>query len=308
MAIVPPSGNAPGISRGSRDVKDGAVDSATMVDFPPRLREALSGDGTGLRVLVIRLGAMGDILRTVPAVRLLRRELPAAELGWVLNSSWEILLRDHPDVDVTLPLPRKEWDTALAGPAGWPRLLAGVSRFRRIVADFGADLVLDFHANLRSGWIGRWSGAKVRLGYAGHQQKEGNRWFTTHRVPSGDRRTPRLERNLDLVSALGSPREPVPDAGLVLPSSGRGDAAEILRDLPDRFAVLSPSVSAKQAAKKPPPGLLAAAVDRLYERGLPTLVVWGPGEEREARQVMEAIRTPARLAPPTTLPVLAAVT
>ncbi|NIM00303.1 MAG: hypothetical protein GTN89_05205 [Acidobacteria bacterium] len=279
-----------------------------MLDLPPRFREALEGDGEGLRVLIIRLGAMGDILRTIPAVRLLRRELPAVKLGWVLNSSWEILLREHPDVNVTLPLPRKEWDAALVSPMRWPRLLAGVSRFRRTVAGFGADLVLDFHANLRSGWIGRWSGAEVRLGYAGHQQKEGNHWFTTHRVPSGDRRTPRLERNLDLVAALGVPREPVPDAGLALPSSGREEAARILRDLPHRFALLSPSVSAKQAGKKPPAELLAAAVDRLHEQGLPTLVVWGPGEEDDAREVLDTARTPAGLAPPTTLPVLAALT
>ena len=53
--------------------------------------------------------------------------------------------------------------------------------------------------------------------------------------------------------------------------------------------------------------LLAAAVDRLDERGLPTLVVWGPGEENDAREALSAIESAAILAPPTSLPVLAAL-
>jgi ADP-heptose:LPS heptosyltransferase len=182
-----------------------------------------------------------------------------------------------------------------------------VLRFRKRVAEFEADLTLDFHANMRSGWIGRWSGAEVRLGYSGHQQKEGNHWFTTHRVPSGERRTPRLERNLDLVAALGIEREPLPDGGLTLPVSGREEAARIVRGMPQRFALLSPAVSAKQAGKKPAVELLAAAADRLQERGLPTLVVWGPGEEHDARATLDVATSRPILAPPTSLPVLAAL-
>ena len=278
-----------------------------MIDVSPKLRQAFEDRGAGMNVLVLRLGAMGDILRTVPAVRLLRRRLPEATFGWVLDAGWEILLRDHPDIDITIPLPRKEWDAAATSPLGWPSLLGHVLRFRKRVARFDADLALDFHGNLRSGWIGRWSGAKMRLGYSGHQQKEGNHWFTTHRVPSGDRRTPRVERNLDLIEALGIARAPLPDGGLALPVSGREEAARIVRELPQRFAMLSPSVSAKQAGKKPPAGLLAAAVDRLHERGLPTLVVWGPGEQDDAREVLAAGESAAILAPPTSLPVLAAL-
>ncbi len=278
-----------------------------MIDVSPKLSRAFEHGGAGMKVLVLRLGAMGDILRTVPPVRLLRRRLPEATFGWVLDAGWEILLRDHPDIDITIPLPRKEWDAAAASPLGWPSLLGHVLRFRKRVARFAADLTLDFHGNLRSGWIGRWSGAKVRLGYSGHQQKEGNHWFTTHRVPSGDRRTPRVERNLDLVETLGIAREPLPDGGLALPVSGREEAAHIVRELPQRFALLSPSVSAKQAGKKPPADLLAAAVDRLHEHGLPTLVVWGPGEEEHAREAVAATESAAILAPPTSLPVLAAL-
>jgi len=280
-----------------------------MIDLPPRLQRALDNNGEGLHVLVLRLGAMGDILRTLPPVRMLRRRIPAATFGWVLDTSWEVLLSGHPDVELTIPVPRKEWDAARSSLMSWPALPAHIRRFKKRVASFNADVVLDFHGNLRTGWIGRWSGAAVRLGYAGHQQKEGNRWFTTHRVAAGVHRTPRMERNLDLVAALGVPREPLLDPGLTLPVGGREDAERIARTLPDsgRFAVLSPSVSVKQAYKKPPVELLAATIARLNERGLKTLVVWGPGEEEDAKRTVAAAGSAAILAPPTSLPVLAAL-
>jgi ADP-heptose:LPS heptosyltransferase len=118
-----------------------------------------------------------------------------------------------------------------------------------------------------------------------------------------------LERNLDLVDALGVPRGPLPDSGLTLPVRGREDAERITRTLPDphRFALLSPSVSVRQAYKRPPVELFAAAVARLNERGLRTLVVWGPGEEEDAKRAVSAAGGTAILAPPTSLPVLAAL-
>lgn len=259
---------------------------------------------------MIRLGAMGDILRTVPPVRLLRRALPEARLHWVLDDRWRVLLDDHPDLDRLVSLPRKNWARMSRNPLGWPALLRSLAAVRRRLRELGADLALDFHGNLRSGVICRFTGAPVRVGYAGHQQKEGNRWFTTHRVPSGDRRTPRMERNLDLVRFLGAEERPLPDGGLPLVARGRPRAVEVLRAAGahgNRYAVVSPGASAAQSYKKPPPELLVAACRELAAGGLLNLVVHGPGEEADARRTVEASGGSARLAPPTDLPALAAL-
>src|SRR5262249_55338408 len=152
-------------------------------------------------------------------------------------------------------------------------------------------LVLDFHGDLRAGLIGRWSGAGVRLGYAGHQQKEGNRLFTTHRVPPGDRRMPRIERNLDLVRALGFPVRPVPDAGLTISRADANAAADIAAAIPGGprpYAILGPGASRRQAYKKPPAALFGAAAAALERSGVAPVVAAGPGEEEDARAVAEA--------------------
>lgn len=249
-------------------------------------------------MLVIRLGAMGDILRTLPPVRLLRFALPEARIHWLCADRWVEVLRDHPDLEGILAYPRK-------------RLTAGgLARFGKELRALRADLVLDFHGNLRSGVLGLWSGAPVRLGYDGHQQREGNRLFTTHRVPSGPRRVSRMERNLDLVRVLGVADAPLPDAGLRFPDDAHRQAGEIVRrHLPGSagFAVISPGASRAQAYKKPPVDLLAAAARTLADSGIPALVVWGPGEEEDARRVAEASSGAAVFSPPTTLGTLGAL-
>jgi ADP-heptose:LPS heptosyltransferase len=279
-------------------------------DVPAFLRRALREEGRDLGVAVIRLGAMGDILRTLPPVRLLRRALPRARLVWVVEEHWSVLLRDHPDLDSLVALPRKSWEKLLASPAGWARLPTAAREARRRLRSIGAGLALDFHGNLKSGIVCRLTSAPVRVGYSGHQQKEGNHWFTTHHVTSGARRTPRMERNLDLVRWLGIGDGPLPDGGLPMVRRGESEARSLRRAAgvaPGGYGVLSPGASQSQVYKKPPVALLAAACRALAARGLVALVVWGPGEEEDARRVVEAAGSGAVLSPPTSLPALSAL-
>jgi ADP-heptose:LPS heptosyltransferase len=266
--------------------------------------------GAGLTVLVLRMGAFGDILRTLPAVRLARFALPDARIFWVVDERWKRTLEDHPDLDGCITLPRGAWRSLASSAVTWPALAASFGRTAREIRSLEADIALDFHGNLRSGVLGRISGARARLGYAGHQQKEGNRWFTTHRVPAGPRRRSRMERNLDLVRALGIPDRPLPDAGLPFTAPCLRSARELLSLLlPSRrrFAILVPGASRGQAYKKPPAELLAATTRALRARGLASLVVWGPGEEADASRVVEASDGAAVMAPPTDLPLLGAI-
>jgi len=278
--------------------------------LPPRLRAALQNGGGELEILAVRLGAMGDIVRTLPAVRLLRAALPDAGIVWVCDASWVPLLQGHPDLDAVLPFPRRRLDALKRRPLGWPRLMAEIGAFRRDLRRRHPTLALDFHGNLRSGVVSVLSGARVRLGYADGQQKEGNRWLTTHRVAGGPPRTPRLTRNVALIGALELPTEPVPDSGLPMTIETVRAARELVRQVAgaDRtYAILSPGASRRQAYKRPPAALLAAAADALHEHGIAPLVVYGPGEEADALRVAEASRGRALPAPPTDLTLLAAL-
>jgi ADP-heptose:LPS heptosyltransferase len=283
---------------------------ALPLGLPRGLVESMNRGGAGLSVLVLRLSAMGDIVRTLPAVRILRARLPQARIHWILEQSWSVVLEGHPDLDGLLPVPRKQWEAQLRNPLQWGSLGRGLREFRSTAAELAPDLLLEFHGNLRSGLLARMTNAPVRLGYAGHQQKEGNHRFTTHHAASGDRRAPRMERNLDLVRALGlSVPESLPACDLPAAEAGQAAADEALAavGIGDRpFAVISPGASRSQAYKKPPPNLLAAVCGRLADRGVISLVVWGPGEEDDASAVA-ALDGRAVLAPATRIPALLAL-
>ncbi len=276
--------------------------------LPASLISALERHGEGLKILVVRLGALGDILRTLPAVRLVHSGLPGASIHWLAREPWTEFLEDHRDLDGVVAFPADALGRYGASPLAWPRLAAetrkGVQRVRRV----GADLVLDFHGDLKSGLLGILSGAPTRLGYSGPQQREGNRLFTTHHVPAGPRRMSRIERNLLLVRALGLPHAPLPDAGLAstipVVRAARALAASLAGD-GHRYAVLAPGASRRQSYKKPPAPLLAAAARALARHEIAPIVVHGPGEEADAARAVGEAGGLARLAPPTDLRVLA---
>lgn len=296
---------------------DRHLGTSFSLNYTPRVRPlpgpltgALAREGLGLTVLVLRLGALGDLLRTLPAVRLLRRGLRRARIFWVVEEHWRPVLDRHVDLDGLILLPRRSWDAFARSPTRWPALLGSIAGVGRGLRETRADLALDFHANLRSGLAGLLSGAAVRLGYSGHQQREGNRWLTTHRCPPGERRVSRIERNLDLLRPLGIATGPLPALDLPLVAAGGPAAGRIAATLgPDRppFAIVNPGASRAQRYKKPPVAALAAACAPLRARGIIPLVAWGPGEEPDAAAVVEASGSAARLAPPTDLAVLAAL-
>lgn len=271
------------------------------------LLDRVRAEGSEATVLVLRFGALGDILRTLPAVRSLRRALPEACLVWVADDRWAAVLDGHPDIDVVLRFPRDRWKRISRGPLGWPKRVAFVLDWRARLTECAPSLSLDFHGTLRSGISAALSRAPARLGYAGHRQKEGNRWFNNHRIGPGLRRASRVERNLDLVRALGvTVPEPLPGGGLTIPDVARQKAEDIVAGA-GRYGVIAPGVSRKQAYKKPPVELLTASARALVRTGVTPLVVYGPGEERDAERVLDAGPNEIRLAPPTSLGTLAAL-
>jgi ADP-heptose:LPS heptosyltransferase len=281
-----------------------------VLSLPDHLVISLTQRGQGLNFLVIRFAALGDIVRTLPAVRMLKRALPESRIVWAVDQTWSLMLEGHPDLAGLAIFPRNRWDDLRRSPVRWPDLPGAYREWRDRLRATESGIVLDFHGNLRSGITGRLSGAPLRIGYSGHQQKEGNRWFTTHQVPAGPRRTSRIDRNLDLVRALGLPVNPLAGGGLAIPDTARAAARRAVIDtLGDErpYAVIAPGVSRRQAYKRPPARLLAAAARTLTDRHIAPVVVHGPGEETDARRVVQEASGASWMAPATDLWTLTAL-
>src|ERR1700723_52422 len=51
------------------------------------------------RILIVRLGAMGDIIHTLPAAAALKAGHPGSRVTWVVEPQWAALLESNPFVD-----------------------------------------------------------------------------------------------------------------------------------------------------------------------------------------------------------------
>ncbi|MGA2117534.1 MAG: glycosyltransferase family 9 protein [Bryobacteraceae bacterium] len=59
-----------------------------------------------LRLLVVRLGAMGDVLHALPAVASLKASHPAARITWAIEPRWAPLLEANPYLDRVVTIAR----------------------------------------------------------------------------------------------------------------------------------------------------------------------------------------------------------
>ena len=67
----------------------------------------IAGKPASSRILVVRLGAMGDIIHTLPAVASLKHSHPGAHLTWVVEPRWRPLLEGNPFIDRIVELRRE---------------------------------------------------------------------------------------------------------------------------------------------------------------------------------------------------------
>ena len=140
-------------------------------------------------ILVIRLGAMGDILHALPAVASLKRSFPEKKLRWVAASRWMPLLEGNPFIDELVPFDRR----------GVGALCASWQRLRNI----RPALAVDFQGLLQSALIGRAARPQRFFGFDRSVAREplAANFYTDRVLVKGPHR---IERNLQLVQAAGA--------------------------------------------------------------------------------------------------------
>lgn len=118
-----------------------------------------------MNILIVRVGAMGDVLHALPAVAALKRERPAWRVDWAVDSRWVPLLigdgERGPVVDMVHEVPTKVWKSAPVSMA----TLRSVLKLRKELRTEHYDLVVDMQGTLRSAVIGSMARAEDFAGY-----------------------------------------------------------------------------------------------------------------------------------------------
>jgi heptosyltransferase-1 len=254
-----------------------------------------------MNILIVRLGALGDIVHTVPAAAALRAAFPGARIDWLVDARHREMVELVTAVDTAVVLQT-------------PTLSGWVDVVRRL-RSMRYDVALDFQGLLKSAVLARASGAPRVIGFSlWHLREKTARPFYTSGVPdspSGGLQPdlePRtrdgesihvIHKNLHLLRAVG-----IADADIRFPLAAPVSAAlnrvRIAIGDATPFALINPG--AAWPNKRWPPERFGEVATFLQEvRGIPSIVLWGPDEEPLARRVVEASAGTAHAAPPTTI-------
>jgi ADP-heptose:LPS heptosyltransferase len=243
-------------------------------------------------ILVIRLGALGDVVRTRFALPGLRALYPDARIDWLVEDRAAAGLEGVAGLDDVIRVPRAR--------LSYREPLRGLMQLRALVRDLRArryDLVVDFHSILKSAALARLAGAPLRVGYAPPFAREGSSRLYTHAARVSPTHLSRFERNAALIEYLGGevPSEPPP---LTLTDEIRPD----LEAVPSGLVVMHPGTSESTRYKRWAPERYAEVAREIRRSlDLESVVTWGPvdAERRAAEAVVAGADGAARLAPPT---------
>ncbi len=251
------------------------------------------------RICIIKPSALGDIVHALPVLTGLRRRFPEASITWVVNRSYEPLLRGHPDLTATLPFERG----ALRG--GWWASLKTYRRFFGTLREKQFDLVLDLQGLFRSGLMVWATRACRRVGLS--SAREGSGWFCTDVVAGPGRMEGHaVDRYWSAAAALGAKES---DRVFRLPAfeAEQDWAAQTLASLPRPW--IAAAVGSRWQTKRWLPAHFGALLRKTQESfGGSVLFVGGPEDVPSSEEAARSLAGESLLlANRTTLPQLAAI-
>ncbi len=248
------------------------------------------------KILIVRLSALGDVIRTIPSVCGLMRRFPRGEFHWLVENSSAGLLRALPGVKL-IEIDRK----ATRGGNPW-RVLSAVRAAARRVRAEGFDCAIDFHGVLKSGMYPLLARVPLRIGYDRGGSIEGHRWLINRRLKLPDAHISRYQRSLALAQFIDPAVEPATPA-IELAAEARD---RIDQSMADRPMLLFPGVSARGRYKRWPGDHWAWLYARIQALGLgPVRFVFGPADSQCRAEIVETLGGEPEALPPFTVPELA---
>jgi heptosyltransferase-1 len=238
-----------------------------------------------MRILIVKLGSIGDIVHTLPALAAIRKAMPDAEISWVVERRASEILRDNPLLDRLIEVDTK---APRRGLMSGETLRAPRQQLRQLRAS-AFDLALDFQGLIKSASIARLSGARRVFGFSRDSLREpASRILLSQSIPIS-KNSHVIRKNLALAGgALGISISNDPN-DLEFPiATNSAHQAEALRAAAgSEYAILNPGggwPTKLWSAER-----FGRLADELWSHyGLHSLVSHGPGETELADTVLQS--------------------
>ena len=256
-----------------------------------------------MKILIVRLSALGDIVHALPVLAAIKKAMPDAQVDWLVEENYTAILALAAGLNRRVIVRAKagrETPDAIAFTGG-----GGYLRAARYLRAQQYDVALDLQGLLKSAVWARVSGARRVIGFdRAHLREElAASFYSESVVPDGSGHV--MRKNLSILSALQiAPPEPelrlqplaTPEMVKAIQAAGGSNG----------YIVINPG--AAWPNKCWPPDRFGAVANALRDRtGLHSLVTWGPKERALADAVSQASGGAATPAPPTSVSDLAAL-
>jgi heptosyltransferase I len=243
-----------------------------------------------VRILIVKLGSIGDIVHTLPSLSAIRSALPNAEISWVVERRSAEILRDNPILDRLIEVDTKALRRGLMS---GETLRAPRQQLRRLRAS-AFDLALDFQGLLKSATIARLSGARRIFGFSRTGLREPPSRFLLSRQIDVPKQTHIIRKGLELVRGALGISVPTDAKDLRFPlsinPSHENEAEQAAAGMEGNYAILNPGGG--WPTKLWSVERFGALADELWsQHGLHSLITYGPGEAELATAVAQANRT-----------------
>ncbi|MHB1022297.1 MAG: lipopolysaccharide heptosyltransferase I [Acidobacteriaceae bacterium] len=248
-------------------------------------------------MLIVRIGAMGDILHALPAVSALRAAHPDWQIDWAVEPRWMLLLSATasalprtaamPLVDHIYEVPTKAWRKRPFAKQTRREILD----LRRALRSQQYDLCLDLQGSIRSAVVGHLARAEAFVG-ALHPREAPARWFYSQRVLLHKPHV--IEQACEIAGTAVDAALLPAKAMLPVDEAAEAWCASKLQQMGGKgFVVMNPG--AGWGAKRWPVEHFGAVAEGLAMHGFVTLVNAGPGEEALAEAVVAASNKTAQM-------------
>ena len=251
------------------------------------------------KFLIIKLSSIGDIVHALPFLRTLRANRPNAYIAWIIEESFQDLIKCNPDLDEVIPVRTRYWRKNI-NIKSWNEIY----QTKKLLKKRQFDWTFDLQGLIKTGFIARMTGAPNRAGFHRSNCREKiNAWFNNHRSKYLSTDSHIIDRCLSQLSILGDFH---PQAKFSLPIREKDE------HISEAFMVKNSKLTEKPIAGINPgagfPTKLwsieryARLADKLTEElGFSILLTWGPGEEEMVRNIAESMKQKSWIAPATTI-------
>ncbi len=244
-----------------------------------------------MHALIVKLGAIGDIVHALPVLAAVRNALPDVRVSWVAERRSAEILRGNPLIERLIEIDTR---SLRKGNVATDILPAMADQVRDLRSE-RYDVAIDLQGLIKSAAVAKLSGAPRRWGFdkANLREPAGRVFYTdTVSFPDG---THVIRKNLELAAAaLGFAQPEHPEFPIYTAAEHEAEADSIARLAGGPFAILNPAGGWETKLWRARDfGVLADLVNS--RTGLRPVIAVAPNERVLAEEVLANSRSGAAL-------------